>query len=441
MSGWQSSYFNASIAIDEEAKAVVRTSDGSYIVAGRVPDPNSFVGVDIGLVKYKSDGTLDTSFGGIANVHGNAVPGRPGEVLWDAYLTDVTDMTLDSLGRIIVVGPAPTGPASDSDFGVVRFLADGSNVDTSFNNGVGGTTVGFNFGDDNSDTPVAVLTDTQNRITVLGNISRGYGACGLKRGFGMIRLDASGLLDATFGNQSPPTGRMYLCHGDHDSFAVGFARFRWWYAIAITYGTSANQTAMAFTFVDPDGDTGTFSMSLDIPTPAGLNSVRATGLALQSSSELIIAGNALINNVPSSALACRAYYTELGGGDILFDPTFGPNCYVSPGPDTVNSVAVHSDRSIELVGDYVISPSFFRGATTILNPDGTIPPASTGLWHAPRSFQPDLSFRTSFARVILDHDQPVIVGYRADNSSSDSDHDFVTLRLTTDLIFASDFEQ
>jgi hypothetical protein len=442
--GWQSGYFIASALISEEAKAVVRTSDGSYIVAGRVLDPDSFVGVDIGLVKYRADGTVDTTFGGIANVHGIFVAGKPGEVLWDAYSTDVTDMTLDSLGRIIVVGPTPTGPAGDSDFGIVRFLADGSDVDRSFNSGVGGTSAGFDFGGDNNDSPVAVLVDAQNRIVVLGNISRGLGSCTGRRGFGMIRLDEYGELDSSFGNQSPPTGRTDMCHGDYDSFAAGFTPFPypWLYSIAVTFGTTPTQTGMAFDYVDANGNTSQFSGGFDIPVPAGISSLRASALARQSPSELLVAGNAMSNDTPKSAVVCRIRHDDQGGGSTSFDPTFGPNCYVSASPDydTVSSIAVHSDRSVELVGEYLSPISYPRGRTITLSPNGILPAISSGIWQAPRRSQPDLAFRTSFARLILDHDQPVIVGYRSDNSSSDADHDFVTLRLKTDLIFANDFE-
>ena len=289
MPGWNGSYFLTSLN-NEEAKAIARTSDGSYIVAGRVFDPDSYVGVDIGLVKYGPEGELDPTFGGLANVHGTPVAGHIGKVLFDAYLTDVTDMTLDSLGRIIVVGPAPTGPVGDSDFGVVRFLADGSGVDTSFG-GDGGAVVGFNYGGDNNDVPVSVLTDAQNRVAVVGNISSGTGSCGGQRSIGMTRLDATGLVDTSFGYPSPPNGRVDLCAGaGNDFFAEALLIFRGHYAIAATYGFNVTQTQMALASIPLSGDLSQFGSIRPIPLPAGIDSVRTTALALQSPSELIIAG-------------------------------------------------------------------------------------------------------------------------------------------------------
>src|SRR5690606_22057502 len=77
--------------------------------------PGGSAGVRIGLYKLDAQGRRVTGFG------------SNGHVLKDAFLSSVTDMTVDAAGRIVVVGNTP-GEAGIEDFGVVRSIPDGSDV-------------------------------------------------------------------------------------------------------------------------------------------------------------------------------------------------------------------------------------------------------------------------------------------------------------------------
>lgn len=111
-----------------------------------------------------------------------------------AALQSVKAATVDSRGRIIVIGNYQ-GPGADGvDFGIVRFNADGSD-DTSFA-GDGGTIVNFGLGQSNNDYPLAVTVDRDDNVIVAGSVQRGSVG---DTDFGVARLRArDGSLDTSF---------------------------------------------------------------------------------------------------------------------------------------------------------------------------------------------------------------------------------------------------
>ena len=118
-----------------------------------------------------------------------------------AALQSVRAATVDSRGRIIVVGNYQGAGADGMDFGVVRFNADGSD-DTSFA-GDGGTIVNFGLGQGNNDYPLAVAVDRDDNIIVAGSAQRASVA---DSDFAVARLRASdGSLDTTFSGDGKAT--------------------------------------------------------------------------------------------------------------------------------------------------------------------------------------------------------------------------------------------
>jgi uncharacterized delta-60 repeat protein len=109
-------------------------------------------------------------------------------------LDTVTAATVDSRGRIIVVGRYQGGGSNGGDFGVLRFKADGSD-DMSFA-GDGGTFFDFAGGGSNFDNPQAVAVDGDDNIIVAGSAERGSPG---DTDFAIARLRASdGGLDTSF---------------------------------------------------------------------------------------------------------------------------------------------------------------------------------------------------------------------------------------------------
>jgi uncharacterized delta-60 repeat protein len=104
--------------------------DGKIVVAGSAVIPGASGGQAIALVRYNSNGTVDTSFNGTGFAFGPTfVHGRAFAV------------AIDSQDRIVVAGDTPKDADPDfGDFIVARFKSNGT-LDTSFGQG------GFNITD------------------------------------------------------------------------------------------------------------------------------------------------------------------------------------------------------------------------------------------------------------------------------------------------------
>ena len=157
----------------EYARCIALQSDGKILVAGEATNGSAF---DFGIVRYLSNGSPDPSFGtgGITMVSlasGNDYP---------------KGIFVRPDGRIVVAG------AANTDFGVVRLNADGS-PDTTF--GANGKVI-TDFGTGTFDYAEAALVQSDGKIVVAGRVStatRGYD-------FGLVRYLENGSLDASFGS-------------------------------------------------------------------------------------------------------------------------------------------------------------------------------------------------------------------------------------------------
>jgi uncharacterized delta-60 repeat protein len=152
-----------------EGRSVVVQPDGKIVAAGTtgtgIPEPPYSV---MALARYLPDGSLDPAFGS-----GGTVTAAIGSTSASA-----SSLALQANGRLIAAGTI------DDQFGVARFLPDGS-LDTSFAaHGVATTSVGsYAYGN-------VVALQPDGRIVVAGS---GLG------NFALVRYEPDGALDARFG--------------------------------------------------------------------------------------------------------------------------------------------------------------------------------------------------------------------------------------------------
>ncbi|MCP3879389.1 MAG: hypothetical protein GY701_13515, partial [Sulfitobacter sp.] len=158
---------------DDLAASVTMQSDGKIQVSGSSDNGSD---KDLALVRYNTDGSLDTSFDGdgilttafgSANDFGNSV-------------------AVQSDGKILVAGTSFDG--SDWDFSLARYNTDGS-LDTSFD-GDGKLTTGF-AGDDASSLDLSVQGDGKILLAGYINIGGNYD-------FALARYNTDGSLDTSF---------------------------------------------------------------------------------------------------------------------------------------------------------------------------------------------------------------------------------------------------
>lgn len=155
------------------ARSVAIQSDGKIVVVG-----GSYMGtgVDFSVVRYNSDGSLDTFFG------------VGGKVTTDvAGLNDeANSVIIQSDNKIVVGGYCDAG--SNKDFALLRYNPDGS-LDTSF--GMDGITItDFSGSDDYGN---SVLIQMDSKIILAGQVSNGF-----NNDFGLARYNSDGSLDLSF---------------------------------------------------------------------------------------------------------------------------------------------------------------------------------------------------------------------------------------------------
>jgi uncharacterized delta-60 repeat protein len=159
---------------DDEVFAVALQPDGKIVVAGRT---SNGANLDFVVLRYLSNGSLDSAFGGGDGIVTTPVGSGDDEVFGIALQTD---------GKIVAAGYTASG--GNNNTAVARYLADGS-LDTSFG-GSGMVTIA-QPGDDWAS---AVAVQADGKLIVAGAASED----GTDLDFAVVRLLSNGSIDSSF---------------------------------------------------------------------------------------------------------------------------------------------------------------------------------------------------------------------------------------------------
>jgi uncharacterized delta-60 repeat protein len=198
--------------------SVALQSDGKIVAAGY-----SAVGgnQDFAVVRYNTNGSLDTSFSTDGKVTTDL--GTPDEV--------AVSIVLQSNGKIVAAGRA--GDGSDYDFAVVRYNTDGS-LDTSFSaDGIVITATSASF-----DAAASIAVQSDGKIVV-----GGYSYVGGKQDFAVVRYNIDGSLDTSFSTDGIVTTSTSATDGTANSIALQSD------GKIVAAGTSYNGSNYDFTLV------------------------------------------------------------------------------------------------------------------------------------------------------------------------------------------------
>ncbi|MEH2115849.1 putative Ig domain-containing protein, partial [Nostoc sp.] len=158
---------------DDSGNSITVQADGKILVAG-----TSYNGTnnDFAIVRYNSNGTLDTSFN------------TTGKLTTDFNSNDDSgnSITVQADGKILVAGTSYNG--TDYDFAIVRYNSNGT-LDTSFNT-TGKVTTDFDTNDDSS---YSVTVQADGKILVVGTSNNGT-----NNDFAIVRYNSNGTLDTSF---------------------------------------------------------------------------------------------------------------------------------------------------------------------------------------------------------------------------------------------------
>lgn len=299
----------------DRASTVATQPDGKILVAGRTFPSESTS--EFQLVRYRTDGSLDSGFG-----TGGRVVTDFGGINWDG-----ADLALQSDGRIVVAGTILF--PDKALFGLARYLSDGS-LDSSFGPG-GKVTTDF------SPTHLeGIALQRDGKIVAAGSISQDVI---------LTRYNPNGSIDVTFGTLGKVTTPDILDVKDLAIQTDG--------KILIGGGTSPLRTPQGFALVryNPDGSVdSSFGQAGKVTTDIGGYADLIWSFAVQTDGRIIAAGHTCVDQCADTDLALARYQS-----DGTLDSTFGVDGVVTtdigPFHEVARDIALQADGKILLTWD------------------------------------------------------------------------------------------
>jgi uncharacterized delta-60 repeat protein len=190
--GWLTTGFGAS-NVSDNGNAVAIQADGKIVVAGGSQNGSK---TDFALARYNANGSLDTSFDG---------DGKLTTAIGSTFDT-AFGLAIQSDGRIVAAGRSDS---SNADFAAARYNTDGS-LDTSFDGDGKLTTAMGSAGDIAHD----VVVQADGKIVLVG-----YSQNPTNYDFALARYDANGSPDTTFSGD----GKVITVIASASDFAFGGA--------------------------------------------------------------------------------------------------------------------------------------------------------------------------------------------------------------------------
>jgi uncharacterized delta-60 repeat protein len=313
------------------ANAVAIQTDGKIVAAGASPSGLSIDTIDFALVRYNTDGSLDTSFGTGGKVTTDIGSG-----------TDVAlSVAIQSDGMIVAAGYSTN---DSNDFALVRYKTDGS-LDTNFGTGgkvttaIGSVTgansclgVSYCDGDDRARS-VAIQSDGKIVAAGFSKSSREV--------FALVRYDTDGSLDTSFDSDGKVTTE--VGSGNDEAYSVAIQPDG---KIVAAGDSTGSNNDFALVRYNTDGSLDTsFGTGGKVTTDIGSGDT-ASSVAIQSDGKIVAAGYSYIGSNNDFALV--RYKTD-GSLDTNFDSDGKVTTDIGSG-DTAYSVAIQSDGKIVAAG-------------------------------------------------------------------------------------------
>ena len=338
----------------EYALAVALQTDGKIIAAGHSVLAGQGV---IALVRYNTDGSLDTAFGNSGIVR-TAVGSDSAEAVAVAVQTD---------GKIVVAGTILATNLSGKGIAVLRYNGNGT-LDTTFGapqTGIVTATIGT--GSDTVAAALALYPPPDGRIVVAG-----HAVTGTQTNIVLLRYNPNGTLDSTFGSSGLVTTDMSadavalaiaLQPADGKIVAAGSVQNSSMDAVLLRYNTVGTLDS-------------TFGVNANgiVITDIGSGNNFANAIALQVDGKIVVAGHANVNfSLDTSDVALLRY-----NPDGMLDPGFGTGGIVVTnlgGFDNAFSVALQPDNKIVVSGNTGSAGSVTRVAVVRYDAGGTLDPA------------------------------------------------------------------
>jgi uncharacterized delta-60 repeat protein len=333
---------------DGQAYALMFDGAGNIVAAG--DDGNG----NFAVVRYTTNGALDTSFGGGTGMVFTPVPGLSPEAAASTVITLRGNNTIEEPDKILVAGPNG-GQTYGASYCICCYNEDGS-LDTSFGNGGVATN---DFGPDTVVTVCGLLIESSGFISpvrkiVVGGTMFNFSGDSLGSSPFLARVLANGVLDTTFGN------------GGVASFAGTWANAMSYQGGLIVLGgflenasPNGKDSLAQFEAVQSysNGSIYTNSGNGGIMTGAGDLTAQGAAIAVQSDGKVVVAGscsNALLNTI----VALARY-----NSDGSLDDNFGSGGKVALSLNTNYEACAANAVEVQTNGDIVTAGYNYNGSS------------------------------------------------------------------------------
>ncbi|MDX2165860.1 MAG: hypothetical protein SF182_02310 [Deltaproteobacteria bacterium] len=374
---------------EDVAYSGVLQADGRIVIAGSA---TGLPAEHVTLVRYNSDGSLDSGFGS-----GGIVATAVGSGVSRAVAVGV-----QSDGKLLAAGNALIG--SFDAIIVVRYLSDGS-LDPSFDgDGIASVAVGSR-----SAQATALVVQPDGRIVVAGYA---------QDQFALIRLRADGALDPSFGGGDGIV-MTDVASGSDDAFALALQPDG--KLVAAGWAVTGSNYDFAVVRYLSDGSLDTsFDGDGKVITSFGTGLDVATSLVVQPDGKIVAVGSAQVGANREAALA---RYHPNGSLDASFGS--GGRVTTALGASNGLGVALQPNGRIVVAG-WADVGSWHNVALLRFLPDGSLDPSlqGSGVVKTRVGAAHDLG-----VDLALQPDGKFVVFGRASNGSND---DFVVLRYRGD---------
>jgi uncharacterized delta-60 repeat protein len=281
-------------SLSDYAIKVAVQSDGKIVAVGQTNSgTNTAPNYDFAVVRYKPDGSLDTSFGtgGIVVTDFGSNGGE-----------NALDVAIQSNGKIVVVGAG--GASTAARFAAARYNSDGL-LDTTF--GTGGKVVTF-FGISGNAEAVAIQSD--DNIVLAGWVG------GTSTDFAIVRHNPDGSLDNSFGTG----GIVRTDFGNFESAKDVKIQSNGKIIVVSRTGSLSDNGDFAVARYNPNGTLdSSFGAGGKVITDLGAND-NAWAAAIQADGKIVAAGFSNTSGPPSSQFAVARYLGDpVAARNTLFD--------------------------------------------------------------------------------------------------------------------------
>lgn len=340
------------------------------------------IGPGFGLERFNADGTVDTTFGSGGVVKTHISDG------FDSAMSVVVDGT-----KIIAAGSVhPT--SENSDFALVRYLADGS-LDPTFGNG-GIVTTDFGSPNGNFEGATSVKVQADHKIVVCGwaETSDFNGV------FALARYNPDGTLDSNFGTGGKVTTSVGVSSTVNDIQLLADGTIL---AVGIAFDGSSEGKVALVRYTSSGALDTSFGGTGKVLTFVD-NAVNATSVVVQPDGKILVGGSSLISPLDANAShqftivrynANGSLDTTFGDAGVVFTQVGGVDDPTSNGM----SIRLQADGKIVLAGDSLDHDGVHGGfAIARYNPDGSLDPTFGGT----NSLGNAVSFTEDGDPVVLD---------------------------------------